>query len=277
MSQTCRRFLLILFISISLLPAANAQDLSSSRPPQPPQVKANVITKTLNGRQIYRRLLNSTGWIVTKKSDSRSYSGTGWIVDADQRLFVTCHHVIARAKSFVVLFPDFRQGKLVTDPRHYQRHVRGVRGKIIDSDPRCDLALVQLESIPKNMRALPLAKQSAMPSDRLHVVGGKPRGSEALWTYGRGVARSVNQQTIANGYRIQILQSQDGSDRGNSGGAVLNDSGKVVAVVQGGVTNARNVGLNVDLSELKRYLKAGSQDSAGIGTARYTSLKRRTI
>ena len=44
-------------------------------------------------------------------------------------------------------------------------------GKVIDSDPKIDLAVIEVTRIPDGMHALPLATEAASPGDRLHLVG----------------------------------------------------------------------------------------------------------
>ena len=213
--------------------------------------------KKMEARAIYKELLAGTCWIRVRTVRS-VHSGTGWILDVKRRLVVTNHHVVNGRIDMRIYFPEYEgtgdERRVITDPKHYTvQKARSAR--IINSSLHYDLALLQLDNIPKGMKALPIASRSAFPADKLHIVGGKPKGSDGLWTYGFGACRAVNKQRIATGSVIRILQTQGGSDHGNSGGAVLNDYGEVVGVVEGARADAKDVGMSIDVMELRNYLK----------------------
>lgn len=209
----------------------------------------------LTSAEIYQKVLRGSVWVVMLDGNQIAGHGTGWVLDVERRLIVTNHHVIGDStKSVIAFFPVFEKGELNTDPKYYTSYVRPVKGTVVDSDTRADLALVQLESMPEGTIALEMADKSPLPGERLHAVGGVPEGSEGVWTYTWGVVRQVNRGLMANGQIARIVQAQLGINRGNSGGAVVNDEGKVVAVVQGFKLQARDVTMNIDITEVRDYL-----------------------
>src|SRR5262249_10990161 len=158
-------------------------------------------------------------------------SGTGWILDAQRKLIVTNYHVASEG-TCKVYFPIFQNGKIVSDPKRYAK--KGVRGKVIDSDPKIDLSIVEVESIPDFMRPLPLAYEAAPPGDRLHLVG-NPGVSSGLFVYTTGTLRQTTHSkfTFRRGGQaidVRTLETQMGSNGGDSGSAILNDAGEVVGV-----------------------------------------------
>src|SRR3954468_15828044 len=90
--------------------------------------------------------------------------GGGCVVDADERLLVTCRHVVADRKKVDVFFPWYRDGELVTDRRDYLGNRpllrdRGllVTGTVLKTSDDLDLALVQLDSLPPGAKAIRFA------------------------------------------------------------------------------------------------------------------------
>ena len=52
-------------------------------------------------------------------------------------------------------------------------------------EPRCDLAVIELERMPPGVQALRLAASSVVPGQRIHSIG-NPGVSGALWVYTPG-------------------------------------------------------------------------------------------
>src|SRR5579885_3190475 len=57
---------------------------------------------------IYQRALHATAWVHTQKRQ-----GTGWLADAQRRLVVTDYHVVGPEQAVSVVFPDYRDGKVI--------------------------------------------------------------------------------------------------------------------------------------------------------------------
>src|SRR6266545_1170144 len=105
-------------------------------------------------------------------------AGGGFVIDADERLLVTCRHVVADRKKVDVFFPWVRDGELVTDRREYLRNRDTLRekkllvtGTVLKTSDETDLALVQLDSLPPGTRAVKLAGLRPQPGEPLRVVG----------------------------------------------------------------------------------------------------------
>jgi tetratricopeptide (TPR) repeat protein len=206
---------------------------------------------------VYRQILNSVGYIVCESETKGAWQGTGWVLNEQNRLLVTNQHVIEGVEECVVFFPEFKDQKLVTDKAETLNSNRGIRARVIDSCRHCDLALLQLESLPEQAKSLTLAETSAAPGQRVHSIAGNSAGSESLWIYSTGHVRQVATGTLANGYESTLLESDMATNQGNSGGPVVNDQGQVVAVVEGHRTDARLVSIYVDLQALVSYLEEG--------------------
>lgn len=208
----------------------------------------------VNGNPTYKKMLKSV-CLIELNDEGTVTHGTGWIVDAEQRLIVTNYHVIEGWLSCDVYFPEFVDGKLITDPDRSLDESRSHSATVVDSDEEVDLALIQLDAdLPKDVVALELADESARPGQTIHSIAGSPRGSASLWIYSTGHARQVGRGTLANDYETQVLESDMATNQGNSGGPVCDDRGRVVAVVEGHRTDARLVSLYIDLQPLAEYL-----------------------
>ncbi len=206
---------------------------------------------------VYRQILNSVGYIVCQPEGGEAWQGTSWVLNEKNRLMVTNHHVIEGVEECVVFLPEFKDNKLVTDKAETLRSSRGIRAQVIDSCRECDLALIQLESLPETAKSLSLAETSASPGQRLHSIAGNSAGSESLWIYSTGHVRQVATGMLANGHESTLLESDMATNQGNSGGPVVNDQGQLVAVVEGHRTDARLVSIYVDLQAVVNYLEEG--------------------
>ena len=142
--------------------------------------------------EVYQRALQATAWVHTHKRH-----GTGWLADAERRLVVTNYHVVGTDESVTVVFPDTRDGKLIAESRYYRenepallRKGRAVQGRVAVADPKRDLAVIKLDSLPNGVVPLKMARAAPQPSDRVHCVG-NPGASDAFWVYTTGTVRQV--------------------------------------------------------------------------------------
>src|SRR5262249_36450460 len=113
---------------------------------------------------VFHRTLESSAFVVVPKGDNQLGYGSGWIADREQRLIVTNNHVVGDHTEVYVYFPLWdNAGRLVTRSAELVRQRQQVPGRVILRDVKRDLALIQVDSIPSRMRALPLAGRGARP------------------------------------------------------------------------------------------------------------------
>jgi S1-C subfamily serine protease len=220
---------------------------------------------------IYRQASQATAWVHTQKRQ-----GTGWVADGDRRLVVTNYHVVGPDEAVTVVFPDYRDGKLIAESRYYReneptllRQGRAIKGQVVAADKTRDLVLIKLESLPKDVVPLKMAREGPGPSDRVHAVG-NPGASDAFWVYTTGTVRQVyrNKFQYEDGQKVEarVIETQAPLNPGDSGGPVLNDRGEVVGVNAAGKPNAQLVSLCIDVTEVKALLD-GLQSPAPKPTA----------
>src|SRR5262249_20346802 len=145
-------------------------------------------------------------------------------------------------------------------------------------NPDTDLALVELESLPKDVTELSLATEAARPGDRVHGVGNR-YDTDVLWVYAEGSVRQVKAlregyfnggKRLGKGARVIVAGSP--INEGDSGGPLVNGRGEVVGVAAAVVWEEQGAGLFIDAAEVRaltgRPNPASSPEPAGPSTGR---------
>ncbi len=206
---------------------------------------------------VYQNALNSTVWVLAKKSGETS-SGTGVLVDSERKLVVTNFHVVGDSRNAVIFFPEVTDGAPIVSRQHYLKNVKrlGTRGSVIAIDRKRDLALIELDKLPENAQAIELAEESIGPGSDVQSIG-NPGSTEALWVFTSGTVRAVYQKKFRTGageHDFKVVETQSPINSGDSGGPVMNDEGKLVAISQAIAPKARLVTYSVDVSEVKEFM-----------------------
>jgi tetratricopeptide (TPR) repeat protein len=218
-----------------------------------------VVSEEGNGDRVYQLALRATVHVHVRDNGRMRWHGTAWVVDAERKLLVTNHHVVGNHATVHVTFPEYRQGKVISDKRHYQFE-HALPAVVLDSDPHSDLAIVKLKApLPRGVEALKLASADPRPGQKVHLVG-QPGASAGLWVYTTGPVRALVRRKLryANNQQVNALMidTQMAANHGDSGAAVINDEGEVVAVMSGG-ENSEKIHLMswaIRLAELKPML-----------------------
>jgi hypothetical protein len=225
--------------------------------------------------KVYARAVKSTVLVEAPKS-----LGAGTLIDAGQRLVVTANHVVANGEEVNVYFAAAdTEGRPVTSLKHYaDNQVRlRIKGTVVGRLERCDLALIQLASLPPGAAVTPVAAEGARPGQEVHVLGHSSILRGAVFNYsGGGKVRNVVDMKInltlqnvegkpTRTFEGRIIETDVVTREGDSGGPVVNDAGELVGVVSGtvGAPTKENqpgepqVNMSIDVSEVKALLKAG--------------------
>ncbi len=234
----------------------------------------------------YTRLLASTAWVQATDHGK----GTGWVVDREKRWMVTCYHVVGESAAVEVVFPWRVGGRVVSTRREYLTHApelrkRGlaVRAKVLRRNPATDLALLELESLPGGVEALPLAPDFALPGATVHLVGNR-YDVQVLWTYATGEVRY--RQTLREGYFSGGKQLAKGAtaltasvpiNEGDSGGPLVDDAGRLVGVAAAVAWEANGAGLFIDVRHVRELLGVPSSSPLPSKTPSAAGVYRRTV
>ncbi len=210
-------------------------------------------------KKIYPETVHATVWLLGgKTATGYMSSGTGWVADRDRKLVVTCYHVVANLDTVEVYFPLYNNGQVIADRTAYMGKSHPVVGRVLDRNPKRDLAVIELPSLPLEATQLKLADQSVATASTVHTVGNPGDMRDPLWKYTRGEVSSVFHKTfvVTGGQTIdaQVVQTQEPINPGDSGGAVVNDDGELVAVNSAYKTGGSLVSYAIDVTEVKAFL-----------------------
>ncbi len=223
-------------------------------------------SKPADKANIYKRSIKSVVWVYAMVSSTSARVGSGTLIDAKDRIVITNYHVVGDDPTVFVLFPDLEKtGSPINDRTHYTDKIRAGtagKGKVIARDTKRDLALIQVDAIPKDTHAIRVSKDGVGASDMVHCIGNSGL-SGGLFDYCPGSVRNVaSHRGRPKGSDFEIncrmVEHTAPINKGQSGGPVLNEAGDLVAVTQGNLSaeNANSISLAVDLSEVKEFLKA---------------------
>jgi Trypsin-like peptidase domain/TPM domain len=215
------------------------------------------------GTQVYDKVVRSTVWIHSRHGQAQ-VSGSGTLIDRRRSLVLTNYHVVGDEDLAKVVFPAYRDGKLVAERSEYQRRLGeiGIKGRVVARDKQHDLAVIQLDSVPAGVPALALADKSVSTGQSVHSIG-NPGGSGALWVYTPGRVRQVYnkrwraklEDRVAE-FSGEVVETDSATNPGDSGGPLVNDTGELVGVTQGGATQASLLSTFIDISEVKKFLNS---------------------
>ena len=191
--------------------------------------------------------------------------GSGFVLDTTGNI-VTNHHVVDGATSIRVAFAGGREAD----------------AKLVGGDPSTDLAVIKVSDVPAaELKPLALGDSTTLQVGQGVVAIGAPFGLEGSVTAGivSALGRDI---TSPNGYPIaNTIQTDAAINHGNSGGPLLDDTGKVVGVnaqIQSDGGGSDGVGFAIPSATVKQVttqlIATGKIAHAYLG-ARITTITQR--
>lgn len=184
------------------------------------------VTGGLDGRALYARtapgVVDISSTVPSGAVGSQGFggpqpggriSGTGSVIDARGHI-LTAQHVIKRATSVKVRFQDGT--------------IRAAT--VLGQDSATDIAVLKISTAGLTLHPLPLGSSGALRvGDELAVIGDPFGYARSLST---GVASGLDRTIEApNGFNVShVIQTDAALNPGNSGGPVLDVSGRVIGV-----------------------------------------------
>lgn len=168
------------------------------------------------------------------KVSTASGSGTGFYLK-DRNIFVTNYHVVGPHK------------QVSLQDRGGTRYLANV----VLANPQEDVAFLRADS-QFDLPQLDLHLDGTQQGDRIYVAG-YPFGMP--FTVTEGVISAINQPMQGRNY----IQTDAAVNPGNSGGPMLNDQGKVIAITTSKFNNADNMGFGVPVGMLVEEFEALTQ------------------
>jgi S1-C subfamily serine protease len=139
--------------------------------------------------------------------------GSGFVIDSDGHI-VTNDHVVEGSDSVTVRFWNGDTYK----------------AEVVGKDPSTDLAVIKVDAPDSVLHPVALGDSSAVQVGDTVFALGSPFGLEESFT--GGIVSAVHRQIKAiNGFNINdSIQTDAAINHGNSGGPLINSSGKVIGV-----------------------------------------------
>ena len=135
--------------------------------------------------------------------------GSGVIVDSEEGLVLTNHHVIAEADEIIV---NLSSG-------------RDLEAELVGSDPETDIAVLRIDA--RGLPELPVADSDTLRVGDFVVAIGNPFGLGQTVT--SGIVSALGRITGTEGYQ-NFIQTDAAINPGNSGGALINLDGELVGI-----------------------------------------------
>jgi serine protease Do len=157
---------------------------------------------------------------------SQQSSGSGVIIDAERGLIVTNNHVVSESENsktrIDVHLPDGRR----------------VKGEVLGTDPKTDLALVQIKA--DRLHGVPLGDSSKMEVGDWVLAVGAPFGLDQTVT--QGIISATGRSNLDIAKYGDFLQTDAAINPGNSGGPLVNMRGEVIGINTAIATNGLAAG-----------------------------------
>ena len=158
----------------------------------------------------FRRFFGDRGGPFGGPQEYKSKSlGSGVFVSKDGYI-LTNNHVVKDADEIKVLLYDKRE----------------LKGKIIGSDPKTDLAIIKIDS--NHLPVLKLGDSDNLKVGSLVIAVGNPYGLSHTVTM--GIVSAVGRANVGIADYEDFIQTDAAINPGNSGGALVNTRGELVGI-----------------------------------------------
>ncbi len=167
-------------------------------------------------------------------------SGSGFLWDTEGHI-VTNYHVIEGAQRIEVSFGDDMN----------------MDAQVVGADPANDLAVLKLETVPAGVAPIPVGASAELKVGQTAIAIGNPFGQFER-TMTEGIISAVNrtietEETVLRG----VIQTDAAINRGNSGGPLLDSSGRLIGVnsaIYSPTGTSAGVGLAIPVDKVARVV-----------------------
>ncbi|WP_243647312.1 S1C family serine protease [Aestuariirhabdus litorea] len=166
--------------------------------------------------------------------------GTGVVISREGQV-MTANHVVELADAVVV---EFVSGEMIT-------------AKVVAANASSDVALLQLDSLPKSLSVAKLGNSDKVRIGDQVVVIGSPYGVKHSLSVGYVTGRREAGRVRGQLTPVEFLQTDAAINQGNSGGPMFNIAGEVVGIVS--------------------HIRTRSGGNEGVGFASTINLARRLL
>lgn len=187
------------------------------------------LAEDLTPREIYERSSPAVVMIIGySNSGQRGSAGTGSIIQQDGLVLTNAHVVIEEqtGKPYPRLTIYLKPDRVTGDPKVDLS--RGGKARVVAFSQPLDLALLKLDGTPGPLPVLELDDSDKTGIGAPVVAIGHPEQG-GLWTLTTGTI-SAEFENFKGTKGKSVFQTETGLNRGNSGGPLLDTSGRIIGV-----------------------------------------------
>jgi Do/DeqQ family serine protease len=157
--------------------------------------------------------------------------GSGVIIDPQGHILTNLHVIRGADEIMVRLYPK-----------------REIRGKIVGTDPKTDLAVIKIA--PEGIVAAPLGDSDKLNVGEWAIAIGSPFGLEQTVTV--GVVSATGRSEVGIVPYENFVQTDASINPGNSGGPLLNFRGEVIGINTAIVSTGQGIGFAIPINVAQR-------------------------
>ena len=181
----------------------------------------------LSPKEIYQRISPGVVFIYASEDSGKGSGGTGSIISRDG-LVITNAHIFARDSSRVISdLWIFLKPERITG-NHKKDLTRRYRARIVAYDLDLDLALLKIVDTDTALTQVSFGDSEKMTvGDQAYAIGHPEQGG--LWSLTTGVI-SAYRSDYGGISGKDLFQTEASINRGNSGGPLLNEQGRMIGI-----------------------------------------------
>ena len=246
-----RRFIISIIILVGILSAQNSIVKQFSSVFADVAEKANPAVVTITAEKVVKfenqfRQFGDFPFLhpqLPEQEFSSQALGSGVIVDAKKGYVLTNNHVVENAEEIQIKLIDKRI----------------IPAKILGTDPKSDLAILQIEA--KEINQISLGNSDNLRVGEWVLAVGSPFSANLSHTVTAGIVSALGRSYVmpGNDHYENFIQTDAAINPGNSGGALLNLDGELVgintAIATGGMERSnRGVGFAIPSNMIKKVM-----------------------
>ena len=246
-----RRFIVLIILLVGFLSAQNSIIKQFSSVFADVAEKANPAVVTITAEKVVKmedqfKQFGDFPFFHPQLPDQEYSSkglGSGVIIDAKNGYVLTNNHVIENAEDIQIKLIDKRI----------------IPAKILGTDPKSDLAILQIEA--KDLKQISLGNSDKLRVGEWVLAVGSPFSANLSHTVTAGIVSALGRSYVmpGNDHYENFIQTDAAINPGNSGGALLNLDGELVgintAIATGGMERSnRGVGFAIPSNMIKKVM-----------------------
>jgi serine protease Do len=159
--------------------------------------------------------------------------GSGVIIDP-RGYILTNNHVVAGSQEILVHLYNGRE----------------VRGRVVGTDPRFDVALIYVRA--PGLRAATLGDSTRLQVGQWAIAIGSPYGLEQTMTV--GIVSATGRRGLGKGNMGDFIQTDASINPGNSGGPLLDINGRVIGINSMIAAQAQGIGFAIPINRARQII-----------------------